>query len=55
MKWVTKCITCEDVEIKKKKPNRYSWNSRTKNQALLLKSVHTTYEILHEVEVKQID
>ena len=54
MKWITKCITCEEVEIKKKKPKRYSWNTKTQNQALLIKSVHNTNDELHEVKVEQI-
>ena len=55
MKWVTKCTTCEEIEMKKKKPNRYYWHSRTENQALVLKSVHITNEVLHEVKVKKIE
>ena len=55
MKWMTKCITCEEIELEKKKPRRYYWYTKTENQAHLLKSVHITNEERHEVKVQQID
>lgn len=54
-KFSTKCITCEDLELEKKRPRRYEWYTKTENQANLIRSVHISNQERHEVKVQRID
>lgn len=52
--YVTRCETCMDIEDKKKNGERCYWNTKTENQAEMIRSIHLSNHGLHKVEVKEI-
>jgi len=51
----TKCLTCMKEERESEDGRRYSWSTKTKNQAELIMNIHISRFELHKAEVEEIE